>query len=446
MNPHILTWHRAVVSLYFIALLGSPGLGRPGQVPNALEKNWPDLAAEDAELAYRAIWRLAQNPEAAEKLLKERMKATEAPDLAQIQTWVTDLSSPTFAVRDKANRELMAQGELAEQPLRKALEGQIDLETRRRLELLINKIEQPVTAPEKIRELRAVEALEIMGTDQAKELLQRLAKGYSAHRQTRQAQESLQRLEKRAPAPAEWLAWIKNPPPVIGTDNPLPFGARKRLGTLGFRHQSPGKAGAYSSAFSPDGRRVISHDLNAVYVWETQTGNLQRKFNFTASCLAAAPKDTLAAVGLTLKDTKSGAVICLDWQNGKELSRWELPAGVTPRQLAFSPDGAKIFCDRSDNSLCEWDIKSGKETTLWQPAGKLRRTPPSWLLAQERTSMFSISKRNKSTGSRPWTANRALRRFRLTTSLWPLPRTVRASGYTSAKSPLENSFRALTVE
>lgn len=370
MSRRILHWHSGIAFFGLITFAASPALPREHfQAPDALAMCWQDLAAEDAEIAYRASWRFVRDPESAVKLLGERLKAAEEPDLKQIQAWLGDLSNETFEVRDRASNGLVTQGELAELPLRKALETKLDLETRRRVEFLLSKLEQPVTSPEKLRQIRAVEVLEMLPSPQARELLQLLATGYPGHHQTRQAKDSLLRLKQRGPVPERWLAWTKSPPPAAGTDNPMPFGARARLGTTLFRHQSHG----WPSSFSPDSRLVISHDQNAVYLWETQTGKLQRRFEVAVACLAVAPNDTLLAIGQTSKDQKSGAVACWNWQTGKELSRLEMPPGVIPQQLAFSPDGAKVFCQSSDDNLRAWDIKSGEETSLWQPADKLQK-------------------------------------------------------------------------
>jgi WD40 repeat protein len=373
MNRPILRWHRGVIAFFgLIAFAAEPGLPwEHVQDSNALAGCWEDLAAVDAEVAYRAAGRLVQNPEAAVKLLRKSLRASEAPDMAKIQAWVDDLSSAKFSVRNSASNALVGQGELAEVTLRKSLETKIDFETRRRVQTILSRLDEPVVAPEKLREIRAVEVLETLSSAEAKDLLQLLAKGYSEHRQTRQATESLRRLNDREPLPERWIAWAKSQLPVADKDDPLPFGARVRFGTTRFRHQSQGgPTGRNSGGFSADSRLVISHDQDAVYVWETQTGKLQRKFPLAAACFAVAPKDPLLALGLTDRGQKNGAVVLLNWQTGKELRRLELPAGTTPIQLAFSPDGGKVLCQNSDDKLSAWDIISGRETSLWQPTDK----------------------------------------------------------------------------
>ena len=354
--------------LLFVCFLHGEATPATQSTTDPLASCWQDLASDDAELAYRATWRLIQNPEPAVKLLREHLKAASAPDLAQIQGWIDDLSSPTFAVREKANARLRALEELAEPPLRKQLEANLDLETRRRVESLLSKLDQPTSLPEKLRQIRAIEVLEALATPQAKELLQLLAKGHPTDRQTREAKESLLRVAERKPVPESWLAWTKRPPDDKG-DDPLPFGARARLGTTRFRQNTLG----YHLAFTPDSRHIVSRDNGGINVWDAQSGKLQRRREGTAACLAVAPKGTQAAIGLWSMDQKSGSVVFWDWQTGKETGRWELPPGGLPREVAFSPDGVKVFCRTSDEYLRAWNLDSSQEATLWQPDGDLRR-------------------------------------------------------------------------
>jgi hypothetical protein len=108
-----------------------------------------------------------------------------------------NLDSDQFAVRDQATRELEALGELAEAALRKLLAAKPSLEARRRAEELLEKLRSPLPSGERLRSLRAVEALEHAGTEPAQRLLIRLAGGAPGARLTREAQAALQRLARR---------------------------------------------------------------------------------------------------------------------------------------------------------------------------------------------------------------------------------------------------------
>jgi hypothetical protein len=106
---------------------------------------------------------------------------------------VEELNSGKFAVRDRAEAELGRLGEAAGPALRKALEGRPAEELRRRVLKLIERLEAVPTA-ERLREVRAVEVLERIGTAEARGVLKGLAGGAPGARLTREAQAALERL------------------------------------------------------------------------------------------------------------------------------------------------------------------------------------------------------------------------------------------------------------
>src|SRR4051812_14185229 len=77
------------------AIFGMAGHSLHAQ--DAIAQSWRDLGDEDAVRAYRAVGQLAQDPDEAGKWLAEHMKVVEAPDFAQINAFLKDLSSGTFA-------------------------------------------------------------------------------------------------------------------------------------------------------------------------------------------------------------------------------------------------------------------------------------------------------------------------------------------------------------
>jgi hypothetical protein len=109
---------------------------------------------------------------------------------------MTDLDSDQFAVRAKATTELEQWSELAEAALRKALADQPSLEVRRRVQLLLERLDGPITSPERLRAMRAVEVLEHIDTPEARRLLEQLARGAPAALLTKEAKASLGRLVK----------------------------------------------------------------------------------------------------------------------------------------------------------------------------------------------------------------------------------------------------------
>jgi hypothetical protein len=126
--------------------------------------------------------------------MKTRLSPAVAPAPGRLAGYVADLDSPHFLTRQNATHELELLAELAEPALRKALAGRPALESRRRIEQLLDKLDAPLTRPEQLRGIRAVEVLELVGTRAARELLAALAKGAAGARLTSEAAAARARL------------------------------------------------------------------------------------------------------------------------------------------------------------------------------------------------------------------------------------------------------------
>jgi RNA polymerase sigma factor (sigma-70 family) len=168
--------------------------GRAGRRPAALTAKdldglWRDLSGKDGRAAYRAIWRLAAAPGQALPMLRKRV----LPDAGRVKSLLEGLSSEQFATRQKAAQQLEDDFEQAEPALRAVLKRQPSVETRRRVEGLLEKGEA--------RAWRVLEVLEYTGTPEAVEVLRALAAGGEAGLLTQGARAALQRLEKRGDPP-----------------------------------------------------------------------------------------------------------------------------------------------------------------------------------------------------------------------------------------------------
>jgi RNA polymerase sigma factor (sigma-70 family) len=181
------------------ALLAGAAPPRGGELQGAEAKRlWDDLAAADAGRSFEAVRRLWGNPGAASALLRERLQRRVAPDAGRVTRLLGDLDSKSFAARQKATGELEKLGELVEPELRAALAKARSVEMRQRLERLLKRLDEKALPGELLRDIRAVEVLERLGTAEARGLLRDLAGGAPAARLTREAQAALQRLEQRA--------------------------------------------------------------------------------------------------------------------------------------------------------------------------------------------------------------------------------------------------------
>jgi WD40 repeat protein len=158
---------------------------------NSPEALWAVLQSDDAVLAHRALWRLADLPEA-DAFLARHLHPVEPVPPERVRTLLADLGSEAFETRERANQALAAAGEAVRAALAEEVTAANDIEVRRRVEALQARLHR--SAPDRLAEVRAVQVLEARGTTEARRLLQRLAAGVPEARLTQEAKEALARL------------------------------------------------------------------------------------------------------------------------------------------------------------------------------------------------------------------------------------------------------------
>jgi hypothetical protein len=141
--------------------------------------------------------RLVASPERAVAFLGKKLQNTP-PDSKRIEQLIADLDNNRFQVRERARQQLEALADRAIPALRKALAGTPPLEVRLRVEALLERFESEKLLPETVRQLRAVEALETIGSAAARRLLEQLAAGPGETWLVQEARAAVQRLAKRA--------------------------------------------------------------------------------------------------------------------------------------------------------------------------------------------------------------------------------------------------------
>lgn len=153
---------------------------------------WADLA-RDARTAYRAVSFLAAAPAWSVPLLGAHLHPM-ALDSKHIEKLLTDLDNERYEVREAASRELARQRYHAEPILRRTQQGKPTLETRRRIDAILDAPKRPPA--EALRTLRAIAVLERIGTSEARSILAKVAGGATSP-ETRAAEAALQRLKYR---------------------------------------------------------------------------------------------------------------------------------------------------------------------------------------------------------------------------------------------------------
>jgi RNA polymerase sigma factor (sigma-70 family) len=163
-----------------------------------VEAHWTLLAEDNATSAYAAFWHLVDDPRLSVKFINDRLKPILALPPDATRPLLSDLDSAEFQKREAAKQKLEELGELAEPALRLALKANPSLEMRKRLETLLERLTP--TGPlkgEALRDVRAIQILERIGTPQARSVLQRVSQGLESASLTRAAKESLSRMIKR---------------------------------------------------------------------------------------------------------------------------------------------------------------------------------------------------------------------------------------------------------
>jgi WD40 repeat protein len=162
-----------------------------------LVTHWDRLRNSTAEEAYRCKWAFVGDPKKTVAFFWERLRPEPLIAAGRIQSWLVDLDSPRYAVRERAHRELLSHFDQTENELRKCLTESISVEKRNRINRIIDASFAAIPEPDQLRDLRAIEVLEQIGTPEAREVLQSIAKSDVPTRISRDAAESLKRLEAR---------------------------------------------------------------------------------------------------------------------------------------------------------------------------------------------------------------------------------------------------------
>jgi hypothetical protein len=183
-----------------IALPRAAGPRRPWAsfVPKRTRALWVELASADAARAYRASHALASSPTQALRLFNKELCPARGPPPGLADLLVRGLASDEYEARQRSEAGLKQLGEYAAASLRRATLNP-DLEVRLRAERLLALHFSPLRDPKRLREVRAVEVLERIGTREARELLESLASGHPDARLTREALSSLTRMEAVRP-------------------------------------------------------------------------------------------------------------------------------------------------------------------------------------------------------------------------------------------------------
>jgi len=163
-----------------------------------LEALWTALGdTQDAATAWQAARTLIRHPVQAVAFLGQKLPRQAEENAKWLSRRSAELDDDEPAVRERASRALAAYGKAGEATLRKALEKAPSPEVRRRIEEILEKTAKMTLDGSQWRATRGVEALEYIGTPEARKALEALAKDKADSRLAQEAKESLARWAKR---------------------------------------------------------------------------------------------------------------------------------------------------------------------------------------------------------------------------------------------------------
>jgi hypothetical protein len=140
---------------------------------------------------------LASRPKEALPLLKEHLHPVAVVDAARLAQWIAELDNNSFEKRQKATAELEKLGEQARDAFKTALASKPSSELKRRVAALLEKLDQHAYSPETLRDLRALETLEMIGDAEARTLLETMTTGATNDPRTQDARAALERLKRK---------------------------------------------------------------------------------------------------------------------------------------------------------------------------------------------------------------------------------------------------------
>jgi hypothetical protein len=134
-------------------------------------------------------------PKQAIDFLRTQLMPVPLIDGKQLARLIDDLDSDTYARREKATEQLERLGGVAGLALHDTLKRKPSLELRRRVENLLAKLDPLDPPADTLRIVRAVQALELIGSPEASAFLEHLASGAAGARLTEEARASWHRLQ-----------------------------------------------------------------------------------------------------------------------------------------------------------------------------------------------------------------------------------------------------------
>jgi WD40 repeat protein len=186
------------ILLWDMDRLSLPKGGASALSEKQLAKLWNDLGSPDAAVAYQATIQLRRDPAKSSTFLVQQLSELWKHDPKQVRQLIANLDDKTYAVREKAQAELLRLEDIAAPAVHEALKNKPSLELRRRLEVLLSKLNPATLSSRQLSVWRAMAILELAAGAEGLAWLEQVAGGAPEAWLARNARLALDRIKKRA--------------------------------------------------------------------------------------------------------------------------------------------------------------------------------------------------------------------------------------------------------
>ena len=155
---------------------------------------WNRLADREAPEAFMAMQELTRAPAQVVPLVAARVPPIDPRRVTQM---LRDLDSDDFNTREGASAQLAGFGNAIVPRLQKLMKGRVSAEVRWRATELVDRFEERAMSPELLRGLRAVEVLQMIGTPEARKVLEKIAAGAEGFELTAAAKAAVGEMGRR---------------------------------------------------------------------------------------------------------------------------------------------------------------------------------------------------------------------------------------------------------
>ncbi|HMF16106.1 MAG TPA: WD40 repeat domain-containing protein [Gemmataceae bacterium] len=156
------------------------------------EDCWFALGEKDARKGLESVLCLWKQPKECTEFLGTHLSPVATKSKKELARLVDELCSKDLSIRQKAAKELLNCGEMADKEMKKKMASELPLEDRRRIEAALRRSES-----NQLRCRRAIQALEYVGSPEAWEVIHRMSQGSAQSEITREAAATLKRRLKQ---------------------------------------------------------------------------------------------------------------------------------------------------------------------------------------------------------------------------------------------------------